>query len=203
MKRLALISAFFLIPIFSMAQIDIDSTSLQAIAVTVYADGSDGEVYKSKTFPANHLFFFTQEKMTYEKEWKERDIRFTERPKENWLDIGKHLPHLAFLNARDHEGSKCSVFMIQDLEDDCYYVTVVYSDINFTFTCLPTDRKPWDNDPYTVDQMIRDQEKFPENPEYTDEEVDAFFKEFEEKTGISSKVARTFIMNEFIRDIQE
>lgn len=202
MKRLTLISVIFLIPFLLKAQINIDSAGYKAISFCAYVD-KDGEVYKSQELPSNHLFFFTPEKMIYEVEYKERDIYFTESPKENWLNVGEHLPHLVFLNSKDIEGSKCSVVITHDTEDDLYYVSVVYKDINFAFTCLPTDRRPWDNDPYTVDQMIEDQNKYPENPKYTEEEIDDFFMEVEEKTGVNHKVAKTFIMNEFIKDIKE
>ncbi len=43
----------------------------------------------------------------------------------------------------------------------------------------------------------------PENPEYTDEEIDNFFNYLEQETGIDAKVAKTFIMNEFIQDLNQ
>ena len=203
MKRLSIISGFLMISLIAGAQINFDSTAYKASYCTAYVTKSDGEVYKTDKYPSTMLFFFTPQRMLYQKGIEKRNIFFTESPRTGWLQLREELPHLAFLNSKDFEGSRCAIFITYDTEKECYYISVVYSNVNFTFECQLTDERPWDNDPITVKDMIEEGKSYRGNPQYTDEEIDAFFQYLEEETGIKAGVAKTFIMNEFIQDIAQ
>ena len=180
-----------------------DSTAYKAFRATIYYNNGE-----STNFGSDALFYINNGVMLTPGEGQLKKFRFIETPRP--ADIGE------FYNSGyeiplslDDGGHKCQIYFMytpkdytRDKNKDVYSIIISYSNLMFFFQCHKTDERPWDNNPKYVDEMIEEQNKFPENPDYTDEEIREFFKT-SESTDSTIRIIENTIKRSLIPDLSE
>jgi len=184
MKRIALLWKLLLIPIFCGAQISLDSTAYKAFRVTVYTDG------QVKDANSDILFYINDGKVISSVCNQTKAFFFRENP--YFKDIGTDQLNL-IVRCYDDGGYKCTFVIVYDEITDIYVIVINYSNIMFFYQCKLSDERHEDNEPI---DWVKEGQKYKTDPNYTDEEVDAFFL----KLGINPEVARKALINDLLME---
>lgn len=194
MKRLALFTGLLLITLISRAQFSIDGEAFRASRVDVYYGVDTEEGFftnRHDVFNTDALFFFkdgllvsqglkNQLKCFYVKD----DPKYTPELIRSYGGYG--------LECLDHGFFKCYVNIIYVEKSDVYAVRIDYSNMRFFFECKITSDRPWDNDPI---DLVADAQSWPNDPDYTDEEVIAFFKKHFSGNEFAKAIAQGLILD--------
>jgi hypothetical protein len=199
MKRLALFIAIFLIPLISWAQFDLDSVGFKSFRVDIYY-GTDTE----RGFIANRhdslnadVLFYIEDKIIIADGLKDQlKVFFMKADPEYNSDL--ILGYGGYgLGCIDHGFFNCFVNIIYVPKTDTYGIRVDYSNMRFLFQCKLTDERPWDNKPI---DLVADAQSWPNDPDYTNEEVISFFKNLMSGSEFSKALASGLLLdavNEF------
>ena len=190
MKRIIFIFKLFTFSLLGISQIHVQGNAYKSDSVYVY-----GNHKFAWSAPQEFLFYFGDNYMEYKKGIHQRKIMIKAPGIAQFLDSPK--PNAAFTKCIDPNGLKCSIVIKYEPEADIYLLSVVYSNVTFIYECKETDERPWDDNPKGAYGLIQEQKKYPNDPDYTDAQIDSFFKSI----GVNPKVARTFFMKETIKDL--
>jgi len=195
MKRLSFIFGICLITLFSSAQIPMDSVSFKAYAVSIY--------YNNRILSAasDHLFYINNGKVISTADNQYRSINFISTPAPR--DMGFHQDNLV-AECKDQGGYACSFFIVYTPGSetysgkDVYSIAIGYSNILFIYECHKTNELPWfmqyENDPLSVENLLKMNSQYRNDPKYTDEEIEEFFNQFGNGKIIKNAIIQDFII---------
>jgi hypothetical protein len=190
MKRLAIIWTLLLIPIILMAQIPIEDVSYKAFRVDIYIQG------ETHAFSCNDIFYIKDNKMVSTLNNQAKRVYFQEKPA--YQDIKTYNDNL-HAASKDLGGFKCQFYLVYtpadkttSKEKDVYSIIIYYSNVMFNFQCHLTDEKPWFMNEDPSDYLIEEGKQYVENPNYTQEEIDAFLSQIGDPAKIMAIIMASF-----------
>lgn len=197
MKRLALISAFFLIPLFLSAQnISLDSVGFKAHRVSIH--------YNEQILNAESdvLFFIMDGKMVATSDNQYRAVKFLTNPAP--YEMGFSNDNLV-AECIDQGGYSCSFFIVftpesenKNKTQDVYTIAIGYSNILFIYECYPTNERPWfikdENDSKSIEKLVNQNHIYKNDPKYSDKEIEKFFDQFGNGNTIKNIIIRDFML---------
>jgi len=192
MKRLAIFFVLFLTPLMVKAQIDIDSVGYKAFRVSIH--------YNGRTINANSdaLFYIQKGIMLSSVDNQYKGVRFLERPHQR--DMGFTNDNLV-AECVDDGGYACSFFIVFTPASetksgvDVYTIAIGYSNILFIYECYKTDERPWyyQDHPLDIKKLVNQNNVYQTDPNYTDEEIEAFFDQFGNGKLIKAAIVQNFM----------
>jgi hypothetical protein len=190
MKRLAIFFVLFLTTLMVKAQIDIDSVGYKAFRVSVH--------FRGQTITANSdaLFYIQKGIMLASTDNQYKGVRFLETPRER--DMGFSNDNLV-AECVDNGGYACSFFIVFSPASettsgvDVYTIAIGYSNILFIYECHKTSERPWKEDPLDIKTLVSQNNVYQTDPDYTDEEIEAFFDQFGNGKLIKNAIVQNFM----------
>jgi hypothetical protein len=177
----------------AQGQFSIDSVAFKAFRVDVY-DGIDTEEgffpTRWRAFNTNALFYINGDRIiTTELKGQLKAFHILENLgyTENLLATYSGYP----LGCVDFGYYQLHINIFYVPETDTYGIRIDYSNMRFLFQCKISDERPWDDDiiDYTADNL-----KYKNDPNYTDEEVIAFFNQFGNGKAIADMIVSKSIV---------
>jgi hypothetical protein len=200
MKRLIILWTLLLLPLFAGAQFSIDSVGFQVYRADIY-QGQDTEegffANKRNSYNVDVLVYIEDGKMTNKNmRGQLKSMRFQKEPK-YFSNLAEGVPGYE-IESKDFGGFNCviSIFYLQ--ESNSYRIRMDYSNLRIFLYANPTNERPWDDQ--TDLMLVKDAQSWPDNPDYTDEEVIAYFKKLMNGDEVSKAIAKALIfdaVNEF------
>jgi len=194
MKRLALFIVIFLIPLISRAQFSVDSVGFKSFRVDVYygVDTEEG-FFTNRHDSANaDILFYIEDGIIIAEGLKDQlKCFFMKSAPKYTSDLISGYGGYG-LGCIDHGFFNCSVNIIYVPKTNTYGIRIDYSNMRFLFQCKKTNERPWDNKPK---DLVADAQSWPNDPDYTNEEVISFFKKMMNGDEFSRAIASGLILN--------
>ena len=185
MKRTILTISLILVSLIGIAQFSFDSTGYKAYIATISSKTQFSEG------ASDVLFFFTKTSMTNTLPASNQSstLRFDLK---NLKETNIAGTQTLYLPCIDKGGFACELYIGYYAKTDVYSIIIKYNNVLFFFECRTTIERPWDNDPKDIKAFE------PWDGTYTDEEIDAFFKQFGINT-VDKKAVTTTLYNLYLQ----
>lgn len=194
MKRLAILISFLMVSLLSIGQIPTEDVSYKAFRVDVSIQG------ENHAFSCNDIFYLNDNKMISTLNNQAKRLYFQEELE--YQNIGTHNDNLHAVS-KDNGKFKCQFYIVHTPaekttsgEQDVYSIIIYYSNVMFNFQCHLTNEKPWFMNEDIVSTLLEEGSQYEENPDYTQEEIDAFLSQIGDPIKIMA-----IIMSSFYEDL--